>query len=251
MARRDLGEVLHYFIPEEEQRAARAAAAAVPSTPARTAPPAPARAAAPTPRAVSRRWAMIASASRPLLVGLAIDLASAWAKHGRVHLVALHPRHALLPSSEQVLWHTTDALADALSELADQSAPTLVLLPWERGGEELARLEHAGLHGLIVPVEGSGVGVARALGLLRRFGSAAQRIRVGALALGARRTDSRALLRTFESASWRQLGIAVEPLGALERDPQGYRALLEGQAAPAADGSAEYVRGLREVSERL
>jgi hypothetical protein len=233
VARRDLSEVLHYFIPEEEQRLARAAPVATPAA-------APAR---------SLRLAMLVSFARPLVVGLAIDLACAWACERHVRVISPIEPHPLLPRSKQIRWRTAPDLAKALGEPGDPS-PAFVLLPAASTSAELARLADAGLQGLIVPLEGASTGVARALGVLRRLGPAAG-VRVGALAIGGGRGDPSALLRSFESASRRQLGIEVETLGALERDPDAYRSLLQGVAAAESGADAGYARSLRQIGERL
>lgn len=195
---------------------------------------------------------MVASPERPLLVALAIDLACAWAGDGASRVIATHPPHPLLPLPERVTWLTAKSLAETLERLPADAGPTLALISPDCSADRLARLEQAGTTGLLLPIDAGPNGIARALGLLRRLASVGERMRVCALALGAAPgTDAAAQLRAFESASRRQLGIAVEPLGAIERDREAYRSLLEGVASPAALHSAEYVRRLREVSERL
>jgi hypothetical protein len=195
---------------------------------------------------------MLVSASRPLRVALAIDLACVWARRGVAHILAPFDCPPLLPSPPGVVWHRAALSEDALAALARAHERVLVLLAPGSAPEVLERLERGGLRGIVLPVEPVPAGVGRALGTLRRLGPAASRLRVAVLALGpAQHGAARSALRTLESASWRQLGIVLEPLGSVERDREAYRSLLEGVAAPTAQGAGAYGQRLLELGERL
>jgi hypothetical protein len=239
---RGLGEVLHFFIPEDEQRGARERAGL--------------RVAEPAPRA---RWCLLAAPERPVLCALAIDLAAALASAARgTTLLAPFARPAVLPRASDVRWETCEDIGGELSTLlrrlesrADERGVLLLLQP----PRLRALLEHPAaraLDGLLVPVDASMRGVARALGWLGSAGSGVERMRIGALLIGASdAAEADSLGEQLARAARRQLGLEVAVLGHLERDPASYRSLLLGRSVVELDSSSRASSSLRALAERL
>ena len=181
MRRRGLGDVLHYFIPEDEQREARAQAQA-----AQTRLPASAIV-----------WCLPASAERLLSCALAIDLAVAAARDGaRAEILAPFPRHRLLPRAPEVSWQEidlADAGAEGLERSLQQRPPgtrSFVLLPPAALGTLLQQLAPGSVYGVLVPLEATPLGPGQALGLLRQLGPLMPELRVGAVRVGAVRVGA-------------------------------------------------------------
>jgi hypothetical protein len=242
MARaRGLGEVLHFFIPEDEQRGARERAGL--------------RVAAPA----GARWCLLATPQRPTLCALAIDLAAVLASSGRgVTLLAPFARGPVLPRAADVHWETCDDLDGELTSLlrrlesrADRSELLLLLPP----ARLRALLDHPAartLDGLLLPVDASARGIARALGWLVSGGSGVERLRIGALVIGASgAAEAEAVGEQLARAARRQLGLEVALLGHLDRDPASYRSLLLGRSVVELESASRASSSLRALSERL
>ena len=248
MARsRNLGDVLHYFIPEDEQSAARERAS---RDGARDEP-------APAPPAPAPRICVPASPERLLWCALALELAGALAaERGRAQVVAAFPGSPLLPEVPGV---TLDARERATAELAEAlaqigaDAPALVLERPERIAALLAGPARAGIDAVLLPVDGASWGVARALRLLRELAPALAGTRVLTWVVGADSgSDAVTLGERLAAAARRQHGLDVEVAPALPRDPALYRALLHGESVHASDdGTSAGARELRALSRRL
>ena len=243
MARKNLGDVLHYFIPEDEQSEARARG--VPDAPADTAPSGPAP-----------RVCLPASPERLVWCALALELAGALAaERGRARVLASFATSALLPEVPGVeLCGAERAPAELASALAalPSSEPAVALERPERLPELLGRAG-ASLDALLLPVDASPAGVVRALRLLRELQPALGGVRVCAWVVGAGSPEEAAELgERLASAARRQHGIAVEVAPALSRDPALFRALLHGESVHASDdGSSTGARELRALSRSL
>lgn len=243
MARaRGLGEVLHFFIPEDEQRGARERAGQ--------------RAAA---AAAGAHWCLLAAPERPALCALAIDRAAVLASSGRgTTLLAPFGRGPVLPRASDVRWETCEDIDGELSTLlrrlesrTDERA-VLLLLPPPRLRALLDHPAACRLDGLLVPVDASARGVARALGWLVGAGSGIERMRIGALVIGASGTSAaESLGEQLARAARRQLGLEVALLGNVERDPASYRSLLLGRSVVELDSASGASSSLRALSERL
>ena len=235
MARRNLGDVLHYFISEEEQAEARSASAR--------------GARAQKDEARTGGILLPASPDRPLSCALALELASALAPGRRAEILASFAPSPLAPRVAGVSWVTTDHLANALLEPRAE-APVLVV---ERPGQLAAVLERVAvraLESLVLPVAAAPLGLARALGFLRGLAPALAGRRVRVLALGAASDAAGAeLAARLASAAERQLGLRVERLGELAFDAAGYRSLLRGESLQASGG--ECALALRALGARL
>ena len=246
MARsRNLGDVLHYFIPEDEQTAARARtreSAAEPHAPEAA------------PRGPAPRICVPASPERLLWCALALELAGALAaERGQARVLAAFAASPLLPEVPGV---RVDARERAPAELADLLAdvpadePALAL---ERPERIAALLSRARVDAVLLPVDGASWGVARALRLLRELAPALAATRVLTWVVGAdSASDAAALGERLASAARRQHGLDVEVAPALPRDPALYRALLRGESVHASDdGTSAGARELRALSRRL
>lgn len=242
MARKNLGDVLHYFIPEDEQSEARARTAPEPGTSA-PAGPAP-------------RVCLPASPDRLLWCALALELAGALAaERGCARVEASFPTSALLPEVPGVELRAGErppaALASALAAVPSEE-PALALERPERVPELLARAGR-GLDALLLPVDASPAGVARALRMLRELAPALAGVRVCAWVVGASTAlEATELGERLAAAARRQHGLAIEVAPALPRDPALFRALLRGESLHASDdGSGAGARELRALSRSL
>ncbi len=243
MRRRGLGDFLHYFIPEEEQREARERA----------------RPAQLENRSRSTRWCLPASPDRPLSCAVAIDLAVATARGGcRAEILAPFRQHWLLPKSAEVSWRVFElgqaesgSLAQAL-EATPPGSRSYVLVPPERLGPLLRTLPPGVLDGVLLPIEATARGPAQALGLLRQLGRPLPELRIGAVPVGASsRAVAREIFSKLERAAGRQLGLDVEDMGELRRDPASFRSLLFGVSVLDVDEEASSAQSLRALSDRL
>jgi len=235
LARKNLGDVLHYFIPEEEQSAAREREpAAEPEQALALHGPAP-------------RICVPAGPDRLLWCALALELAGALAaESGSARVEAGFPASALWPAVP------AEALASALSEIKSEE-PALVLERPERLAAFLLRPERALLDGVLLPVDASTAGVGRALRLLREVAPALTRLPVLAWVIGARTPpEASELAERLAAAARRQHGLEVEAAPALPSDPALFRALLRGESVHASDdGTSPGARELRALSRRL
>ena len=243
MRRRGLGDFLHYFIPEEEQREARERA----------------RPAQLENRSRSTRWCLPASPDRPLSCAVAIDLAVATARGGcRAEILAPFRQHWLLPKSAEVSWRVFEfgqAESGSLAQALEATPPgqrSYVLVPPERLGPLLRTLPSGVLDGVLLPIEATARGPAQALGLLRQLGRPLPELRIGAVPVGASsRAVAREIFSKLERAAGRQLGLDVEDMGELRRDPASFRSLLFGVSVLDVDEEASSAQSLRALSDRL
>ena len=245
MARKNLGDVLHYFIPEDEQSAARER-----ESPAERELALPLHGPAP-------RICVPTGPDRLLWCALALELAGALAaESGSARVEVGFPASPLWPSVPGVRVtaraRAPEALAAAVAEIAS-GEPALVLERPERLAALLARPERALLDGVLLPVDASAPGVGRALRLLREVAPALGRMPVLAWVIGARTArDASELAERLAAAARRQHGLDVEVAPALPSDPALFRALLRGESVHASDdGTSPGARELRALSRRL
>ncbi len=241
MRPRDLGDVLHYFIPEEEQREARARALA----PGDAAP-------RPSPRA--SHWCLAASPERPLSCAVAVDLAVACRRSGvPVRILAAFPCAHLIPRSAEIEWQTLEPaeLAPALEGLPP-SMHAFVLVPPDQLGSVLRTLPAGHLEGLLLAVDALPSGPAQALALLRGLAQPSLEIRIAAVTIGAPNSAQAAEFSArLQAAAWQQLRLEVEDLGELRRDPASFQALLRGIPVLDVDEEASSAQSLRALCARL
>ena len=243
MARgRGLGDVLHFFIPEDEQRGALERA----SRRAGSAASAP-------------RWCLLADPRRPARCALAVDLAAALTRSSAgVGLLSPFAREPVLPRAAEVHWETCGDIDGEphtlLRRLEAQPEDRAVLLLAAPTGLR-ALLEHPAaraLDGVLVPVDATARGVARALGWLGSASGGLERMRIGALLVGAiRPEEGDALGEQFARSARRELGLEVHVLGNLERDESSYRSLLHGRSVVELDSASRASSSLRALVERL
>ena len=245
MARKNLGDVLHYFISEEEQREARDAAAArehsaqVQDAREREAPV----------QGRAPRYCLPADPGRPLVCALALELASGMAaESGDASVFCSFAASPLLPRVPGVRWEACDDLAAALAAVARREPAIAVERP-ARLGALLARIPPGDLDGVVLPVEAAPWGLGKALGLVRELASAFGSRRVLGLVVGAADHAAAAqLIARLSAAARRQHGVEIELLGELARDAESYRSLLARRIAARARGRerdrAELARGV-------
>ena len=264
--RRGLGDVLHYFISEEEQAQARARsvtrAPEAPSPDAASGDPSEVAAElSELPSELSglprtrTRWCIPASPDRPLSCLLATELAAALARHAGGSLI-LAPFTPLPrpPRAPGVSWRAFAAEPHALGHELDRVADgvaVLIALPPRELPECLAGLGAGRLDGLILPLDARSDGASRALALLRQLASRAPELAIGVVIVDAEdeTTEARAFERLAQAAR-RQLGVSVERLGAIPNDPARYRSLLLGVSRLELAGSPA-ARGLEDLGSRL
>jgi len=118
---------------------------------------------------------------------------------------------------------------------------------------ELLARAGRGLDALLLPVDASPAGVARALRMLRELAPALAGVRVCAWVVGASTAlEATELGERLAAAARRQHGLAIEVAPALPRDPALFRALLRGESLHASDdGSGAGARELRALSRSL
>ncbi len=239
MARRNLGDVLHYFISEEEQAEARNAAEARERSPER----APTRAA---------RYCLPADPERPLVCGLALELASGMAVEARdARVLSSFAPSPLLPRVAGVRWQ---ACADLAAEVETVSAvqPLIAVERPARLAALLGRIPAHALDGIVLSVEAAPWGLGKALGLLRALAPALAGRRVLGLVVGAADRDTAAqLVARLSAAARRQYGVEIELLGELARDAESYRSLLRGESLHALARDNPTAQSLRALCERL
>ncbi len=234
-ARRGLGDVLQYFISDEEQAEARARAR--------------------RPRGAAR-WAIAADVARPLSCALVADLATALARCGApVEVIATARPSWLSPESAGVRWRLTepgaDALGRALAELPAGS-PALIALPLDALLDAARALPDGSLRGIALAAGTSAGAVLRALATLRKLAPLRERIEIGVIVAGAASSEeAEAVYQQLRGAAQRQLGLRLLRLGALPRDAAAARALLRGVPILELDAGTAAARGLAAAGERL
>ncbi len=235
MSGRGLEEVFDYFVPPEEQRAARAAVGASPPV----------------------RWCLPAEPDRLLACALAVELAAGLVRTGQdAHVVATFSRPRLAPRAEGVDWETVasgdagpgPALATALDSRPGADA-VVAARPDQLPGV-LRELGARRIAGLLLAVGPRPAELRRALGQLRRI-APARELRIGAVLLGTDEADAESAFRVLDGAAQRQLGRALEPFGALCADATSYRALLHGRPALELDRESPASRQLLALCRRL
>jgi hypothetical protein len=234
--RRGLGDVLHYFIPEEEQRAARE----------RT------RGGGAGLRA--RRWCLPTEPARPLAEALAVDLAAVLIEQGLpVAVAAPFAPCFVRPERRGVEWSVIDL--DELAQDDDSDAgrerALLVLVPPAELSRRLRALPEGFLEGVVLPVHASVHGSEEALAALRALPSSASRLRVALLCVGGDERGSDELLRSLERAARRQLGRTLERLGTLTRDRDSFRSLLRDTSVLELEPRPDSAESLRAVGRVL
>ncbi len=243
VARRGLEDVFDYLVPPEEQRAALEGAAS----------PAPAVVTAGPPV----RWCLPAEPDRLLACALAVELAAGLVRAGRpAGVIATFARPRLAPRAEGVEWETVTpgdtgpgaALATSLD--ARPGADAIVAAPPGELPGVLRELGARRVEGLLLAVDARPAGLRSALGQLRRI-SPARELRIGAVLLGTADADAESAFRVVDGAARRQLGRALEPLGALCADATSYRALLQGRPAVELDRESPASRQLLALCGKL
>lgn len=245
MARKNLGDVLHYFIPEDEQSAAREREAdAAPERELTLHGPAP-------------RICVPAGPERLLWCALALELAGALASEaGSARVEAAFPASTLWPVVPGVRVTAQargpEQLAAALATVPSEE-PVLLLERPEDLAAFLVRPERVLLDGVLLPVDASTSGVARALRLLREVAPSLGRMPVLAWVVGARTAlEASDLAARLAAAARRQHELEVEVAPAPPSDPALFRALLRGESVHASDdGTSPGARELRALSRRL
>jgi hypothetical protein len=192
-----------------------------------------------------------------LWCALALELAGALAaESGSARVEASFPGSALWPSVPGVRVtaeaRDSESLARALAG-SPSDEPVLVLQRADQIAELLTRPERALLDGVLLPVDASAPGIARALRLLREIAPALAGMPVLAWVVGARTTrEASELAARLASAARRQHGIEVVVVPALASDPALFRALLRGESVHASDdGTGAGARELRELCRWL
>lgn len=242
--RRDLGDVLHFFIDEEEQRAAL-------ESDVRPSEPRPEPPRVPSPVV---RWCMPANPDRLLGCALALDLAATLSRAGApTRLLASFAAPGFLCAPPRVQWqHAQDPsrLAENLTGL--EGHHVLVLLPAESIARALGGMRAASLDGVLLPVDANSRGLSGALNWLARHGNALADLRIGVVMIGgADAQQADAQYRKLAGAAKRQLELSLENLGQLRRDQTLDRSLLLGVPVLDVDAAGEASKSLVALAERL
>ncbi len=268
-ANRGLGDVLHFFIPEEEQEEARRAQPEAAErrpgalerevgTPASPLPEAPETAVVSS-SARGVRWCVPASPGRTLACALAVDIAATLARGGcKGRVLAAFEPGPFLPEAASVSWETLHGLAQDPTDLDVRLAElpaaehALVLVAPEVLTRVVGGLRRERLDGLLLPVDSAAHELARALGWLREFREKLPRLRMGVVLLGAADPNAADLLfRKLAGAARRQLGLELERLGELRRDGACDRSLLHGVSVVDVDAEGDAVKALAALCENL
>jgi len=239
VARRTLGDVLHFFISEEEQAEARRGAEAGASRPTRGA------------ETTTGAILLPASPDRPLSCALALELASTLVPTGSPEIAASFAPSPLAPRVPGVRWTEVADLGEMLTR-PRATPPALVVERPTRLAPLLERVSPRVLDALVLPVAAAPAGLAQALGFLRALAPVLGRRRVLVLALGARTDAAGAeLAARLGGAAERQLGLHVERLGELAFDAAGYRSLLRGEPLQTSASDSASAHALRALGARL
>lgn len=223
MARsRNLSDVLHFYISEDEQSEAREEAARSRSAPAPSA------------------WAMPVERDRLLAAALALEIASALAGGGRAEVLAPFSENTLAPRIANVRWRPVAGERGALARaLGRATGGVLVVAP----APELAAWlrEARSPRCLLLPLSAAPSAETRSLEVLHALAQDVDGFRVASVVIGARsRDESAALASRFAAAARRRHGVEVESLGELFVSAANYRAILHGESVRSgASGGAE------------
>jgi hypothetical protein len=228
---RNLGDVLHYFISEEEQREARLAA---------------------NPPTRAPRYCLPADPERPLSCSLALELAGGMVgSGGSARVLSTFAPSRLVPRVAGVRWDVVIDLADALAAAPGSEAVIAVERPANLGAL-LGQLPADALDGVVLPVEAAQWGLGKTLGYLRGLAPALTGRRVLGLVVGAASPDAaRELIARLASAMQRQHGVEIEFLGELARDAESYRSLLRGDSLHGLGDESTTAQSLRALCQRL
>jgi hypothetical protein len=224
MAGRTLDDVFDYFVPIEEQRAARRPKAGQEGGKTDASPAQPAR--------EPLRWCLAIDPERLLHCAFAVDLAAGLARDGRpARIVSTFERPRLAPGGD---WRVAEpaGLAALLESSADDHAIAVVR------PDEVPRVVTAlRFDGLILASDTRADGLRDALGQLRRL-RPPEGMRIGVVLLGATPHEASAAFGKLERAARRQLGRSLEALGSLQADETSRRALLHGRPTLEVDAGA-------------
>jgi hypothetical protein len=239
--RRGLGDVLHYFISEEEQAEARHT-----STARRPGMPSSDRV----------RWLICAEPARPLRCALAVDLAAALRDQGvPTQILSPFAPPFTYAAPSEIPWRalTEPSRAREALDRVRPGAGALLLLPaaeLRRWVRELASRD--ALEGILVSVDAATRGLTQAMTTLREISRPLPASRVGALVVGAANDESAGrVFQRLASAASRQLGLELESLGGLSHDRASFHSLLRGRPVLEVDADSASARCVREISVRL
>lgn len=239
--RRGLEDVLHYFIPEDEQREAREKVRETEDAqPVRKSGEA-APAHAPT------RWCVPIDPRRPLACGLAVDLGVALRREGAVVEIAAPFPPAFVRPGADLPWRTLRQDFDTAD--LEASPGVLLLLPPTEVAACVSRLDPRALDGVLLPIESTPQGLRDALSILRAL--PAEGLRICVVVVVGQEGEGDESLARLKGAARRQLGLEIESLGILQRDRESFRSLLFGVSVLELDAEAGSARSLRALGERL
>jgi hypothetical protein len=268
--RRGIEDVLHFFIPEEEQRPP-AGTAAPPEEPVDHDAGAPRAvrldAQGPSPFGMDRessaaphcaRWGIPVGPEQLFGCALAVDLAGAFA-HTYGEGVVLAPfapppfAPRLPPGVSWERFVLGDGETPCLAPTGTRfDVPAVVL--WPPG--HLARLgagaTELDLDGFLIPVDAAPWGLDRALRWIERMGVAARglRLRVVLIGLASWREANEVFERLAAECRVRS-AVELDLAGQIPRDRSSYRSLLAGRPVLEIDHEAMSARSLEELSRRL
>ena len=257
MRSRGLGDVLHYFIAEDEQRESRDRAHRDRAHRDR------AHRDDVDPPRETQCWVLPTAPDRPLSCTVALELAVAATRGGfPARVFAPFPKEQLLLHSADVRWQELPAdetgsrlareIRDALSSETPGMGLDLLVLRPKQLCSVLPELGDERLAGVLLPIDAVPGGAAQTLAWLRQLPPMADGLRIGAMVIGAReREEARELFTKVHRAVSRQLGLRVEDLGELLRDPASFKALLRGVPVVEFDPDALSAQSLLALSRRL
>ena len=105
---------------------------------------------------------------------------------------------------------------------------------------------------MLLPLDAAAWGLEPALGILRQLASLPAPVRIGVVAIGAvTDADAQQVIGRLQQAAREELGVPVEGLGQLRRDPASFRSLLRGVSIFDLDAQAASARSLEALCRRL
>ncbi|MFQ5698267.1 MAG: MinD/ParA family protein [Myxococcota bacterium] len=265
---RGLEDVLHFFIPEDEQRRARAARRSEDARSAgldsdgSSARGSHAEGDADSGRRPSKvgRWVLAADPRRPLSAALAVDLVTALQRNGA-------PSEILSATPPPLPWR--DSRAVSWTRVASPHAARSALGDRRQGGTRLLALAPQALpewlpalgpsvctDGLLLAVDASPRSLDAMRSALqevsRRAGDASAIPWIGAIAMGAADPEiGRRALRQAAELTRGILGRDLRKLGGFPHDRASFRSLLQGQPVFEVDSNAASARCLRRIALAL